>query len=287
MNTLLSIDQSTCIKCGKCVKVCPSLIFTQITKGGEVIPEHIDDCINCGHCVAVCPTNSVIHQTFPPDKVHPIDYAQMPTPEQVLLLTRARRSNRAFSKSQIPQPSLDLIIEAAHRAPTASNLQQVSYTLVTDPVKLKLITDFTIGVFNDAIKKLENPLLRPLLKQLMPDAYKYVPTFQRLKEQHEQGNDLILRGATAAILIHTPKKCRFGCQDSNLAYQNASLMAESLGISQFYMGFVCSATTQPGGGKLAQKLGIDGKIHAAMALGMPAFRFPNYIDKKDVDLTRL
>ncbi|MGL4492224.1 MAG: 4Fe-4S dicluster domain-containing protein, partial [Tannerellaceae bacterium] len=55
MNTLLSIDQATCIKCGKCVKVCPSLIFTQATKGGEVIPEHIDDCIQCGHCVAVCP----------------------------------------------------------------------------------------------------------------------------------------------------------------------------------------------------------------------------------------
>lgn len=287
MNTLLSIDQATCIKCGKCVKVCPSLIFTQDTKGGEVIPKHIDDCIQCGHCVAVCPTNSVIHQTFPASKVHPIDYAQMPTPEQMLLLTQARRSNRAFSKKPIPQENLDLILEAAHRAPTASNLQLVSFTLVTDPEKLKQITDFTIGIFNDAIKKLENPFLRPLLKRVMPDAYKYVPTFHRLMEQHAQGNDLILRGATAAILIHTPKKCRFGCQDSNLAYQNGSLMAESLGVNQFYMGFVCSATTQPGGDKLAQKLGIDGRIHAAMALGMPAFRFPNYIDKKDINLTQL
>ena len=35
-------------------------------------------------------------------------------------------------------------------------------------------------------------------------------------------------------------------------------------------------------------LGLEGrKIHAGMALGMPAFRFPNYIDKKPVETTWL
>jgi len=34
-------------------------------------------------------------------------------------------------------------------------------------------------------------------------------------------------------------------------------------------------------------LGINGTIHAAMALGMPEFRFSNYIDKKDTIETDL
>jgi len=34
-------------------------------------------------------------------------------------------------------------------------------------------------------------------------------------------------------------------------------------------------------------LGINGTIHAAMALGMPEFRFSNYIDKKDTVETDL
>lgn len=98
---------------------------------------------------------------------------------------------------------------------------------------------------------------------------------------------MILRNATALILIHTPGNSRFGCQDANLAYQNGSLMAESLGVSQFYTGFVCSAIHQDKQGKLAKILGIQGKIHAGMALGMPAFEFPNYIDKKDIEVNRM
>ena len=40
-------------------------------------------------------------------------------------------------------------------------------------------------------------------------------------------------------------------------------------------------------GTLANMLGINGTIHAAMALGMPEFRFSNYIDKKDTVETDL
>lgn len=283
----LSVDQSTCIKCGKCVRVCPVNIFVQESKNSAVTPEAIDHCISCGHCVAVCPTKSVIHSVFPEEKVHPIDYSQMPTPEQVMLLCKARRSNRAFSTKPVPKEYHDQILEAAHRAPTASNIQQVSFLLVTDPGKIKQMSEFTLDIFTKVIKKLENPLLRPILKKVMPDAYKYVPTFKALKEQYSQGNDMIMRGASSVLIVYTPKRNRFGLIDSNLAYQNASLMAESLGVSQFYMGFVYSATKQSGGDKLAKLLGLDGTIHAAMAMGMPSFRFPNYIDKKDINLKEL
>ena len=84
-----------------------------------------------------------------------------------------------------------------------------------------------------------------------------------------------------------PRTSRFGYQDANLAYQNASLMAECLGVSQFYTGFVCSAIEQDKKGTLEKKLGIDGKIYAGMALGMPAFRYKNYIDRKDLKVNRL
>ena len=36
-------------------------------------------------------------------------------------------------------------------------------------------------------------------------------------------------------------------------------MAECLGVSQFYTGFVCSAIEQDKKGTLEKKLGIDGK----------------------------
>lgn len=282
MEITLTINEKSCIKCGKCVKVCPSRIFIQERADEPVAVEYVESCISCGHCVAVCPTNSVVHSEFPAEKVHPVDYSLLPTPEQLMLLCKMRRSNRAFLSKPIPAEALDMILEAAHRAPTASNLQQVEFTLVTDPEKLRQITDFTTGVFASVVKKLENPFLKPLLKLFLADIYGYLPNFHRLIKEREKGNDLILRGATAVVFIHTPEKSRFGVMDANLAYQNGSLMAESIGVSQFYTGFVCSAVKQDHENKLARLLGINGTIHAGMALGMPAFRFPNYIDKKGI-----
>ena len=218
--------RESCIRCGKCVRVCPSKIFTQPASGGEIGLQGIGSCIVCGHCVAVCPTGSVEHGDFPPQKVHPVDRELLPSPEQVMLLCKARRSNRAFTAKPVPEETLDRILEAAHRAPTASNLQRVAFTLVTDPEKLHAISAFTVGVFASILKKLENPLLKPVLKRIAPQLYGYVPHFKRLISEFDKGNDLILRGATAVILIHTPSESRFGCQDANLAYQNGSLMAE-------------------------------------------------------------
>ena len=283
----LSINADTCIKCGKCAKVCPSKTIRQSSNDAFATVESAEDCICCGHCVAVCPTGSVVHSTFPAEKVHPIDYALYPSAEQMMLLCKARRSNRAYSKKVIPAETLDLILEAAHRAPTASNMQQVAFTLITDPERLHLINKFTMGVFSSALKKLSNPFLKLFLKHILPNTYKYLPMFNRMMQEYKNGNDPILRKATAVILIHTPRTSLFGSIDANLAYQNGSLMAETLGVSQFYMGFVCSAMKQEKHGTLEKLLGIDGKIHSAMALGIPVFRYPNYIDKKEIVVTKL
>lgn len=278
----INIDQETCIKCGKCVRVCPSDIFTQEKSGDVIGLVHTESCIVCGHCVDVCPTGSVLHSEFPPEKVHVIDYEKMPTPEQVMLLIKSRRSNRTITKKPVPREMLEQIVEAAHCAPTATNAQTLSFTVITDPAKLRQVSDYTIGVFDSLAKLLLNPVVKCVLKPFMKDVYKYVPVFDRLKKEHQAGNDPILRKATALLIIHTPKSNRFGSEDANLAYQNASLMAQSLGVSQIYMGFVLTAIRQEGKDTLAKTLGIDGKIQAIMALGIPAFQYPKYADRKEI-----
>ena len=108
----LNIDQESCIKCGKCVRVCPSDIFTQERAGETIGLVRVESCIVCGHCVDVCPTGSVSHSEFPPEKTHTIDYSQMPTPEQVMLLIKSRRSNRTLTSRPVPKKMLDKIVEA-------------------------------------------------------------------------------------------------------------------------------------------------------------------------------
>lgn len=283
----LEIDNATCIKCGKCVKVCPAHILTQESPKSAIGLKNVQTCIACGHCVAICPTESVIHSDFPEHKVHALDRSSLPTPEQVLDLCRARRSNRAFLSSPVPTEYLTQIVEAAHLAPTASNGQDVSFTLVTKPELLKQISEICINTFESTVKLATNPLVKPLLGIFAPAAKEGVPHLEAVVNTYRKGYDIILREAKAVLFIHTSAKSNFGKQDANLAYQNASLMAESLGVSQFYTGYVCISVELDKKKKLAKLLGIEGNIHAGMALAMPAFKFSKYVDRKDLDITIL
>lgn len=276
----IDLNSNKCISCGKCVRICPSGLFSISEGKVSVSPK---GCISCGHCVAVCPSGAITHSEFPEGKVHDFDRSGFPDPDSVELLLKARRSNRAFSGREIPETHLRRIVEAAHRAPTASNLQQVGIIVVTDPEKLKQISEATVGKLYSLARLLACPPVKAVLKKIMPGNYKYLPSFLKMKSSLDSGKDPILRGAKAAIFFVTPKKCRFGRQDSNLAYQNASIMAESLGVAHFYTGFVCSVADMDSR-RIGTILGISGTIHAGMALGMPAFCFEKYIDRKDADV---
>lgn len=280
MNITIGVNSETCIKCGRCVRVCPVNIFWQEVSCGEVQLKNISSCIRCGHCVGVCPTSSVIHSEFPPEKIHRIDRKLLPTPEQVMLLCKARRSNRAFKSCPIPGMMLDQILEAAHAAPTGSNVQQVSFTLITDRDKIHKVVDLTMTVFSVILSTLKS-------QPESPDISRMIGYITRLTEAYAQGDDPILRGAEALLLFHTPKELTFGYADANLAYQNGSLMAEALGVSQFFTGFLCTAIKEDKTGSIKKYLGIDGVVHAGMALGMPEFKFVNYVDRDEMKVTKL
>lgn len=267
----------------KCVTVCPA--GTLLKEGKEVSVAHSEFCISCGHCVDVCSSEAISHSKFTKGSIHKVDYSAYPSPENLLALLRGRRSNRALLKDSVPSEVIEKIIEAASLAPTASNVQRVSYTVVSGEEKLDIIRNFTMGHYTKLYKMLTFAPLRLILKPLMGGLYrKYIPQFTKMIANHKNGGDPILRHTTAVIFIHTPKGQRFRAEDCNLAYQNGSLMAESLGVSQIYTGFVLNASGSHRG-KLEKLLGIEGQIAAGMALGMPKFRYEKYADREVAKIT--
>lgn len=279
MTTAISINSETCIKCGHCVRICPVHIFYQDTPRGEVQLQNVSSCIRCGHCVGVCPTSSVIHSEFPPEKIHRIDRKLLPTPEQVMLLCKTRRSNRALKSQPVPAEMLEQILEAAHTAPTGSNVQQVFFTLVTDPEKVRKVVELSMQVFSSILSVLKSQPESPAISSM-------IGYITHLTEAYSQGNDPILRGAETLLLFHTPQELSFGYADANLAYQNGSLMAEALGVSQFFTGFLCTAIKEDKTESIKKYLGIEGVVHAGMALGMPEFKFVNYVDRDEMKVDK-
>lgn len=253
-------------------------ILFQMQKGGPIAVRRPDHCIVCGHCVDVCPTQSVRHSEIPQEKVHPVRYDMMPTAEQLMELIHARRSNRTMDGRPVDSDKLEKIVEAGRYAPTAENTRQVTITVVTDPDKLRDIIRFTVDTFAAVVKKLENPLVKLFMKPRHPEYYELIPTFRSLQQACEKGADPILRNASAVIAYTTPKGA-FGEKDSNLAYQNSSLMAQALGISQVYLGFVCAAIARGNKQRIRQILGVEGEIHALMGIGRPTMKYTNYTER--------
>ncbi len=280
----ISINTQKCVGCGRCCEVCPSGTIFCTEKGSGPSVDTSIRCIGCAHCTSVCAVGAVEHSDFPASKIHPIDYSCTPTAAELLLLLQARRTNRALSKEPVPTKLLEQICQAAHTAPTASNLQGIGYVIITDPIKLQMVVDYTMSGFLRLYRLLTNPLLRPFTRSLRR---KYQKGFQRMKGVYESGGDPILRGAVALIFITAHHRSRFGAEDGNLAYQNGSLMAQTLGVSQIYTGFVLTAIKRKPG-RLEKLLGINGaRITAGMALGMPKFQYPNHTERKEIKIQKI
>ncbi len=280
MDYTISINADACIHCRRCERACPAGIF--VWEDGKMQVQKEQFCIRCGHCADICPTKAVAHTLFPESSMHDYALNDLPSPEQVALLLNARRSNRAFTAQAVPQPSLNRIIDAAYAAPTAQNTRNIQVVAVTAPEMLERIAALTVDTFAHAVKPLENPLLKCLLHKKMAQVYAMIPKLKAMHRKfHEGKGDPVLHRARAVLLFCAPSKSRFGCADCNLAYQNASLMAESLGVAQFYTGFVLSGMKQDRKKRLPRMLGLekDMEIFAGMALGMPEFRFERYTDR--------
>ncbi len=75
---VIELNQSTCIGCGRCFKVCPREVFELLERNedDESYDEDEDntmvmsianalDCIGCGSCARVCPKQCHTHQSMP------------------------------------------------------------------------------------------------------------------------------------------------------------------------------------------------------------------------------
>lgn len=274
---MIGIDTEICIRCGKCQKVCPAFI-PEIHRDGLPVLHNTGDCIGCGHCVDVCPSGAFLHSDFPKDNVRTIQRNMLPSPESLMELIRSRRSNRTITATPVPESSLDMIMEAARYAPTAENSRQVCLRLVTDKAALQAVESSVIRLFMRLARVMLFPPVKMIMKPFLRDLYNRVPALMEMNEQFCNGHRPSICDATALLVISAPKGYDFGFQDCNLAYQNASLMAESLGVSQIYMGFVQTAMFLMGTRRAARILGIPKghKAFAIMGLGMPAFKYTRY-----------
>lgn len=285
----VTIDSALCKKDGICTRVCPKGIFVQRKK--LTIPELVGEehCIACGQCMAICPQGAIRHSEFPATAIRSIPFEKIPTTEQVMALLKTRRSIRAFRDKPLARETIERIIDGARYAPSGHNSQSTEFLVVQDRAVLNQVSATVIEYLEFEIRRFANPLFRTLAlladRDLAERGLHEILGFERMTRSYKSGADPILHGAPVLLAFHAKRTVGFADINAQLALQNASLVAHSLGIGHFYTGWVLSPCRAPmaraWNRRIPSLIGIPpgNELHGVLALGYPIPRFKNMIER--------
>jgi len=288
--TKLAIDPALCRRCGACAVTCSEGILAQPERGKPPQVSADARCIACGHCVAICPEGAIRHEAYPPESVHPLRDALAPSAEQVMELLRARRSVRLFRQTPVQQEVVDAILEGARLAPAAHNIHDTEYMIVRDAALRRELTQAMGTFYGQLARRLRNPVLRVVYRLAVGgaayrDIIRMQPDFEFVAQQVAAGNDPFLHDAPCILIAHAPKSINFPEANAMIALHNATLVAQSLGVGSFLVGYLVAASHRLPA--IPRLLGIPPShaIYAALALGYPKIPYHNWIQRAPLKVT--
>jgi len=264
--SIITVDESKCIKCELCIKECP----VSVLKMGKTGPEERETttCIACGHCVAICPNAAIDNQKSPlAQQVELKDFPKL-NAQQAEHFLRGRRSIRNYNDKSVSRKELTKLIDVARLAPTAGNSQGISFVVVEDKQLIAKAAEITIQM-------IENSPLRYLVEATV-------------RSYREDGVDSIFRGAPNLIITIADKDLR-SARDNSISFLTyLELYAPSLGIGSCWAGFFeyCAAIDHSPLLKLFN-VPEGKKITAAVMVGYPKYSYKRLVDRNPLEVVFL
>ncbi len=129
--------------------------------------------------------------------------------KDLMEIIKARKSIRVYQAKPLPKKVVEDILEAAKYAPTARNLQELEYKVITNKTLINKLNEGLGAV----LKKEGFPLKGP--PGAKPDFF---------------------YGAPLVIIITAPKDNMWAPADAGLAVQNILLYATSIGLGACFIG---------------------------------------------------
>ena len=262
-----------CNLCMLCVRECVSGAWREVD--GEPVMVAPELCNRCSHCVAVCPQSAIFHESLDYVQINKIDRALI-SPEAYKQVAMSRRSIRQFKDEPVPREIIEDILALASHSPTASNKQNVAYTVIRDKKVLSELSNKVFG-FSKALygktRKGMGSKLYALIKRFKPDGLsRYIDPMDHYIAESDKGRDYILHNAPVLILVHGPKKANFINENCNIAAANIMNYACSLGLGTCYIGFLSLALSFSSSMRKITGIARDRKVYACIVLGYPAYR---------------
>jgi len=286
-----TIDEALCTGCGLCVDVCPKGTIALKEEKAAVTGS---ECLHCGHCLGVCPTNAVRVASLDPSlsafkTFEPID-SWMPYGSgdirYLVNVMQSRRSCRSFRERPVPRDLLEDLVKIGITAPSGSNCQQWTFTILPDRAAVERLAHRVGDFFDKLNRAAEKTWLRkglellgkPELEQYFRNHYTTVK--EGLETWKKEGRDLLFHGAPAAIVVGSKREASCPAEDALLATQNMLLAAHVLGLGTCLIGFAVRAMGKDR--SILRGIGVpdDENAYAVIVLGYPKETYQRLTGRK-------
>jgi nitroreductase len=174
---------------------------------------------------------------------------KLPTPAVIDGFLMSRRSVREFKDKPIGRETLEILLDVARRAPTASNSQKLHWIVVEDGARVHALSAEAMNWLR--ISGISQAQLA----------------------QWEQGYDFVLRAAPVVIVACTPADYAWGKEDCAIALTFLELAAEARGLGVCWAGYLTRVASVHA--PIRQALSVpDGYVvHGGLMLGEPKYAY--------------
>ncbi len=240
---MIQIDQNKCIRCMKCVAVCPFFVLGNVDSKPCVIRENL--CIKCLHCAAACPEKAISLENY--DGILDQEKPQIPNNFNQLLEGHllTRRSYRHFKNQPVSKDMLEHAITVSAWAPSAKNQHPTKWVVVQDEQTLDKMMDLILSYVKES--------------GISPE----------IASLYSQGCNVVMGTAKTLLIAYAKTTAINPLVDSALAMYNVELLLQTKGVGTCWAGYLMRMCNQIPEMKELLSIPEGYQVYNAMMLGYP------------------